>query len=116
MEDTAMAVEQIPQEEWLEFLDDFSLKHEDEVATLEAYGPGTGDHVAAVSLPLMGVSADEHDGELGGISIALGAEAGDHLTHTITQPTEVWLQTDESEESEVLDIRSSDGTTTLLRL
>jgi hypothetical protein len=115
-EDSIMAVEQIPQDEWLEFLDDFSLKHENDVATLETYGPGTGDHTEVVSLPLMGVAADEHEGELGAISVMLGEQKRDHLTHVITRPVEVWLQTDEEEESEVLDIRSADGVTTLVRI
>lgn len=110
-----MQTTQITKTEWPAFFDSFSRKHEGWLATLEVFGPDIGAQIEERELPFEGIT-DEWDEVQGNtIMITAGSDANDHVTHTVSHPTEVSLeQTDEGADA-ALAIKSEDGTTALLR-
>jgi Family of unknown function (DUF5335) len=110
-----MQTREITRTEWPSFFDSFSRKHQGWLATLEILGPDIGAQVEERELAFEGITdeSDEADGNT--IMIMTGGKADDHVTHTITRPTEVSLeQTDEGADA-ALAIKSEDGVTALLR-
>ena len=110
-----MATQEIPRAEWNRFLDTFSRQHEGWLATLEIFGGDIGAQEAAHELPLEGISAASTDDEPQSIAISLGKAPGDHLTHTITRPTRLWLEQTSEGANAALEIESADKVKTLLR-
>ena len=109
-----MKTREIKRNEAAAFFDSFSRQHEGWLTTLEVFGPDIGDQIEERELMLEGVTADLSAGG-DKIEIMMGAKADHHLTHTISEPTQVSLeQTDEGADS-ALAIKARDGTTTLLR-
>lgn len=110
-----MQTRRIEQSEWPAFFDSFSRQHEGWLATLEIFGPDLGAQVEGQDLPFEGIT-DEWDETKGNtITIMTGGQPDDHVTHTVSHPTEVSLeQTDEGADA-ALAIKSSDGSTALLR-
>lgn len=109
-----MQTVQIPKNEWPAFLDRFSRQHEGGLVKLEIFGPDVGAQVAETGLALEGV-IDEWDEIQGNtIMITAGNKPDAHVTHSITNPTEVSVeQTDEGADA-ALSIKAADGTTALL--
>ena len=113
-----MKTRQIPREEWTRFFDNLSRKQEGLEATLEVFSPDIGNQVEERHMFLAGLTAevtDEGDGS-DKIEIMMGGSPSGHLTHTITAPTEVDLQQTDLGIDSVLQIKSADGTTSLLHL
>jgi hypothetical protein len=110
-----MKTKEIPKNEWPEFFDSFSRQHQGWLVTLEIFGSEIGAQVEERELAFEGI-VDEWDEIQGNeISIMIGAEPDDHITHSISQPTQVSLeQTDEGADA-ALAIKSADGVMALLR-
>jgi hypothetical protein len=108
-----MKTRQIPRNEWPTFCDSFSRRHEGWRVTLEVFGRDIGDQIEERELAFEGVTAELADaGDK--IEIMIGAKPSDHITHTISAPSQVSLeQTDEGADV-ALAIIAADGTTTLL--
>lgn len=110
-----MATKEIPRDEWTTFLDSFSRQHEGWLATLELLGPDIGAQQEARNLPFEGITATSTEDESQGITINLGKTAQDHVTHTIAEPTHVWLEQTSQGANAALEIESADQIKTLLR-
>ena len=110
-----MKTKQIARNEWPKFFDTFSRKHEGWLATLEIFATDIGAQVEERELAFEGI-VDEWDEASGNqIVIMMGAKPDDHITHSISRPTQVGLeQTDEGADA-ALAIKSEDGTTALLK-
>lgn len=109
-----MQTTQISKTEWPAFFDSFSRKHEGWLASLEILGPDIGAQVEERELAFEGIT-DESDEEQGNTIMIMAGKSNDHVTHTITHPSEVSLeQTDEGADA-ALAIKSEDGVTALLR-
>ena len=110
-----MQTREIPKNEWTEFFDGFSRKHEGWLVNLEIFGPEIGAQVEQQQMALEGITDEADEVEGNTIIIMTGARPEGHLTHSITHATAVSLeQTDEGADV-ALAIQSDDGTTTLLR-
>ena len=110
-----MKTQEIPQKEWAEFFDNFSRKHEGSLINLEIFGPEIGAQVEEQELALEGITHEWAETEGNTITIMTGVKPDDHITHSVTSPTQVSLeQTDEGADA-ALAIKSGDGVTTLLR-
>jgi Family of unknown function (DUF5335) len=109
-----MRTQEVPKNEWTGFFDNFSRKHEGWLVSLEIFGPEIGAQVEERELALEGITSE--DGPEGNtIMIMMGVKPDDHITHSVTRPTQVSLeQTDEGADA-ALAIKSGDGLTTLLR-
>ena len=110
-----MKTQEIPKNEWTEFFDNFSRKHEGWLVNLEIFGPEIGAQVEERELALEGITDEWDETEGNSIMIMTGVKPDDHITHSVTGPTSVSLeQTDEGADA-ALAIKSGDGVTTLLR-
>ena len=109
-----MQTRQIPKSEWPAFLDGFSRQHEGWLVKLEIFGSEIGAQVEATGLTLEGLTDEWNEVSGNTIIIATGSAPDDHITHSISRPTEVSLeQTDEGADL-ALSIKAADGTTALL--
>jgi hypothetical protein len=110
-----MKTKEIPKNEWPEFFDSFSRKHEGWLVNVEILGPQIGAQVEVRDTALEGITDEWDEVEGNTIMIMTGAQPAGHMTHSITHPMSVSLeQTDEGDDA-ALAIKSNDGTTTLLR-
>jgi hypothetical protein len=110
-----MPTKEIPRDEWNKFLDTFSRQHEGWLATLEIFAVDIGAQEQARDLPLKGITATSTDDESPSIVINLGKTTEDHVTHTITRPTRLWLEQTPAGANAALEIESADQVKTLLR-
>jgi hypothetical protein len=110
-----MKTKEIPRKEWPASFDSFSRRHEGWLVNLEVLAPEIGAQLEERELAFEGIT-DECDETLGNtIMIMAGIKPDDHITHSITNPTEVSLeQTDEGADA-ALAIKGADGVTALLR-
>jgi len=110
-----MKTKQIARNEWPKFFDSFSRQHQGWLVTLEILATDIGAQVEERELAFEGI-VDEWDEALGNqIIIMTGAKPDDHITHTISRPTNVSLeQTDEGADV-ALAITSEAGAMALLR-
>ena len=110
-----MKTQEIPRNEWPAFMDSFSRRYQGWLADVEIFGPEIGSQTAERELPLEGITAELGDGKPDMIAIMLGAEPDDHITHTITAPSQVSVEKTDEGADAALAIKAPDGTTTLLR-
>src|SRR5205823_5631656 len=110
-----MQTQEIPRQEWNSFFDSFSRQHEGWLATLEVFGSDVGAQEEAHELPLEGVSVASEADKSESIAINIGKTPEDHISHTITQPHHVWLETNDEGADAALEIESEDRSKTLLR-
>jgi hypothetical protein len=108
-----MATQEIPRDEWKIFLNTFSRQHEGWLATLEVLATDIGAQQEAHDLPLEGITATSKDDKSQAITINLGKTPDDHVTHTITEPTRVWLEQTPQGANSALEIESADVKTLL---
>ena len=111
-----MATEEIPQDHWAQFFDDFSQEHTNWQTSVELMGREIGDQPRADNAPLQGISFDQFGSEAGDIEVALGDTADDFQIHRIEHPTHVRLTETQNGAELDLQIESAEGTTTLVRL
>lgn len=110
-----MRTKEIRTEEWGKFFDNFSRQHQEWLVTLEILGTEIGAQVEVHELALKGI-VDEWDEIKGNtIMIMAGTKPDDHITHTIDNATQVSLEQSDGGADVALAIKSSDGTTALLR-
>ena len=107
---------EIPRAEWAEFLDTFSRQHEGWLVNVEVLSAEVGAQVEAEEKPLEGITAELRGGGGDSISITVGRTPAGRVTHNIQAPTHVRVEQAESGADMALQIESSGGTTTLVRL
>ena len=110
-----MKTKEIPKNEWAEFFDGFSRKHEGWLVNVEILGPEIGAQVEVREMPLAGITDEWHEVEGNTIMIMTGAKPEGHMTHSISHPMSVSLEQTDAGADAALAIKSNDGTTTLLR-
>jgi uncharacterized protein DUF5335 len=104
----------VPRTEWSRFFDAFSRRHRGRSATVRVVGPRIGAQVEARDLPLEGIVP----GAVGpsAIDIHLGAAPPEpNIEHHVLDPEQVWVELTDGGAEEALEIRSEDGTQTLLQ-
>lgn len=106
-----MATKEIPREEWTEFFDGFSRRHEGWLATVEVLG-SAGAQVEARELPLVGIAADRHGANT--ISVIAAATPEEHVTHIVQNPTHVRIEEGAPVGGGAVQIESEAGETTLV--
>jgi len=110
-----MATQEIPRDEWREFFDGFSRRHEGWLVTVEVLGSDIGAQVEAHELPLVGVTAETHGERQDEIAIIVGDSSQAHVTRSISDPAHVRLKRSAAGADEALEIESASGTVTLVR-
>ncbi len=110
-----MATREIPRTEWTTFFNRFSGQHEGWLVNIEVdganpQGMNQKNQQEAGQIALQGISADEKDGE-NTISISVGKEGQERLTHAVVNPSHVWLEQTPEGIDQALRIESREGTT-----
>lgn len=108
----------IKREQWTEFLNDFSKRHEERPARVEIVGEEVGAQEAGRHLPLAGVSYEPKGSEAGDVVITFAGETTAderHVSHRIDKAVRILpLIDDASAEEKALEIEGSDGTKAIL--
>jgi len=107
----------IAQDQWIEFLANFTRDYRGAHARLEVIGSDTytGYRVETEDRTFDGVAADDKDGEHN-VWITFGGTPADHITHGVHRVTAIRTLLPTSNTGPVLDIEAKDGTKTLLML
>ena len=110
-----MKTQEIPRSEWPAFMDSFARRYNGWLADVEVFGPEIGSQMAEQGLPFEGITAELGNGRPDMIEIMLGGKPDDHITRTITAPSQVSVEKTDEGADAALAIKAPDGTTTLLR-
>ena len=108
-----MATHDIPRENWAAFLDEFSRTRLGALVTIETVDPQSDPQIEAKAMPLVGLTFEHKGGEEDTISLILGTEADDQISHTIAGPKHLYHKTgagiisDEINAGEILEITAS---------
>lgn len=107
-----MRTQEIQQDEWPKYFDNFSRRHEGEILSIEILGAEIGAQLEEKGLALEGITAEATGNT---IVIMAGGRPNDHVTHSIHRPTGVSVERTDEGDDAALAIKAADGTTTLLR-
>jgi len=109
-----MQTTEIQPQEWQQFFNDFSRKHQGRPVGIEILGSEIGAQIEQSGLVLEGITAESKKVLDSSIMIMIGAHTDEHLTHAIKKPTQVSLKQDGQGEVLALAIKGADGDTALL--
>jgi len=105
----------VPRTEWGPFFDGFSRRHRGRTATVRVLAPKIGSQVEARDLPLEGIVPAAAAGR-SVLEIHLGAAPpGTNIEHRVADPEQVWVELSATGDEEALEIRSKDGTQTVVQ-
>ena len=93
---------QIPPERWEEFCDSFTLANQDRLLSIEVVGFDIGDQQLANMVPFSAIDFDTPD-KGNTFIISYGTEAP-LMSHTVSEPAELWLTQDEFESVSAMEI------------
>ena len=105
-----MTTQVIPREEWKEFLDSFSGRHDRWLVSLEVDNTLEREQLEAHQMALEGITADLKDGE-STISISVGMTPHERLTHAVHDPVQVEVERTREGAEKELRIEGREGTT-----
>ena len=110
-----MPTRQIEPNEWKDFLDDFSRRHQGVIVAIETADPEAGTQNEVSALPFVGINFQVKGSEADTIEVMAGTEKEDHVEHTIFRPKAIYhkdaagLVSDEINQDEILEITSADN-------
>ncbi len=102
----------IQREEWGRCFEDFSRRHEGQLATVWVVDPRLGAQIEARALPFEGITADAKG--RGPILLQLGRAVGGNVEHPVDDPSQVWLEVTDEGTDTALEILSEGGRKTIL--
>ena len=105
----------IPEQQWIDFFDDFSREHAGWTTTIEVLDSDTGPQNLAEDLPLEGISFNEKGTRPCAMQISVGDSVDSHVNHVIDTPLHARTLT-ESDESLDVEIEPAQGPKTLVHL
>jgi hypothetical protein len=111
--DTTMTTREIKREEWPDFFDGFSRRHEGWLVTIEILDKELGDQIEVENKALKGIVAErKRDPKV--IDIFVWNKPDEDSSHIIDKPTRVWIEETAEGAEAALEIESEDHGTTLL--
>ena len=105
---------EIPRNEWSTALNQFSAAHQGWLVSLDLLDATNGLREEIRNLPLLGITAERTKPGTD-ITIAAARSPSDHITHTISAPTQVRFDRTDDGVDEGLRIASANGTVAILR-
>ena len=106
---------EIKREEWSDFFDAFSRRHEGWLVTIELLDKDLGDQIEVRDKALKGIVA-ERKREPKVIDIFVWNKPDEDSAHIIDKPTKVWVEETDEGADAAIEIESEDHGTTLLTL
>ncbi len=109
-----METVELPREEWIRRLNEFTAIHEGWLVSLDVLSAELGAQPEIDNLPLLGVSADRanHDGT---VVVSVALSRSEHLTHIVEAVTRIYLERTDDGADVALQIESANGTKAILR-
>ena len=104
---------EIKREEWTDFFEEFSRRHEGWLVTIELLDPKLGDQIEVENQALRGIVAERRDPEV--IEIFTENREKQSTTHVVEKPARVWIEESAEGAEAALEIESQDGPKTLLQ-
>ena len=112
--ETTTTTREIKREEWTDFFDGFSRRHEGWLVTIELLDPKLGDQIEVENQALRGIVAEpRRDPEV--IEIFTENREKQSTTNVVEKPTRVWIEESAEGAEAALEIEAQDGAKTLLR-
>lgn len=111
-----METREIPQSEWLGYLNEFSKQHEGGCATMEIIGNDIGAQLQGRYLSFVGVSAEKPTSDNSVISFMFGEEPEEHMEHRIYGAEHLRIMTSDGGLRDILEVEATDGTKTILQI
>jgi len=105
----------VPEDQWVEFCNQFSRDHLGWPATIEVLDPETGPRHIARDLPLSGISFDTKGTRPGSLEISAGDDPDCQVSHVVDRPLYI-REIEESSGSVDLQIEPGVGPATLVHL
>jgi hypothetical protein len=105
---------EIPANDWMRALNEFSAVHDGWLVSLELLSPEYGAQPQVRDLPLLGVTAEPRSGS-GVITISAARSDGELFTHLIAHPTHVRIERTDEGADAALQIESAEGGAAILR-
>lgn len=105
----------IPANQWIPFLADFTRENRGAHAVLEVLGEQVGRQIATENRPFDGISADTKDGE-STVWIAFGSTAANLFTHGVHGAKAIRVHPATVDSGAAIEVDARDGATTLLIL
>jgi Family of unknown function (DUF5335) len=99
---------EIPRHRWSPFLDDFSRDHRGCQCSLDVDSTVAGSDREAKCLSFQGATfeAQRHGPE---VQVFVGDHPSAHVTHSVSQPTAIWLETSDDGRTRGLRIEADEG-------
>ena len=105
--------QEIQKSDWKSFFEKLSKEKFGWEANVQILSDATGANMIAEGLPFNRVTYEDNE-EGQSIEIMTGLSAGDHDSHTISDPQKVAFQKNEDGEGGTLDIEDASGAKTLI--
>jgi uncharacterized protein DUF5335 len=105
---------EIPRNEWVPRLNEFTAMHDGWLVSLDVLGPEIGAQPSIANLPLIGVSADRSTRDRT-ICISVARSRAGHFTHIIPSVSHLFLTHVHHGADAAVEMVSQDGVTTILR-
>jgi hypothetical protein len=110
-----MATQEIPKDQWQEFLDTFSRLHQGWLADVQVLGDPAARHFETKGLPFKGASYDDKGTGKNEVSIFIDQSPEEDITHTVSSPSHIRLEQTDSGVDQGLEVEANDGTKTVVR-
>jgi hypothetical protein len=107
-----MPTQEIFRHQWKTFFDNFTRYHQGWMATVQVFGQEIGAQEEIREMPFGGIVAEMRAGCKDCLEVILGENRESHISHTITEPTRIRLESEAM--TEVLQIESASKHTFLL--
>ncbi len=112
---TRQETRDIPRNDWIQYLANFTRENRGAHAVLEVLGEGVGRQVATEDRPFDGISADVKDSE-NTVWIAFGSTPDNHFTHGVHGATAIRVRPATVDSGAAIEVDAQDGTITPLNL
>lgn len=112
---TRQETRDIPANDWIPFLANFTRENRGAHAVLEVFGEGVWRQVPTEDRPFDGISADAKDGE-NTVWIAFSSAPDNHFTHGVPGATAIRVRPATADSGVAIEVGARDGTTALLIL
>jgi hypothetical protein len=110
-----MQTQNIPDEQWIDFLNRFSNDHVGWPATIEVLDGDTGPQKIASGLPLQGISFEIKGSRPCSLEISAGDDPNRQVTHVVDMPLHI-REAEEAGGNIDLEIEPARGPITLIHL
>lgn len=107
----------IPEDQWIQFFDDFSKSHVGWPVTIEVLSEDAGPERLAGDLPFQGISFDTRGTRASALHVTAGDRTDANVDHVIDLPLRIHIIGDEPQSHRIdVQIEPANGPTTLLHI